>query len=522
MLAMISIALSVKSMLASRWWIRWALVALSILSGWCYLALMEYFIGLEVLRFALIGLIVWRRRSGTFINFLRDLLASCAVFLLSPLGFLAWRLFIFQSERRATDISAQIGQLFSSPLNTGLWWLLYLLQDSINVIITAWVVPLYTLAFPLRLRDMIPALVIGVLSAAVLWALWKALDEKEDGWQRETVIVGLLTVFGALFPVILANRHINFSDYSRYTLPAMAGGILVLIGLLAQVKTQSVRSAIIIFLAVNAGMTHYANAVNSVAEADATRSFWWQVAWRVPGLKSGTTLAADYPSISIQEDYFIWGPANQIYYPGKQTGEKVSVPLNAFVLNSENALQITVGRGQFVQDRRGNATQADYQNVLILTQPAGNACVRVIDGKQPELSETDRPEIMLTAPYSRTDGILLDSAFMTPPESFFAAEPAHGWCYYYQKASLARQQGDWDKVAALGEKALSAGFYPSDKIEWLPFMQAYTALGQKEKLRRFVSIMGESPFIQKQACRILSESTSNAEMLTTIQEYFCH
>jgi hypothetical protein len=76
-------------------------------------------------------------------------------------------------------------------------------------------------------------------------------------------------------------------------------------------------------------------------------------------------------------------------------------------------------------------------------------------------------------------------------------------------------------VAALGEKALAEGFYPSDKIEWLPFMQAYTVLGQPEKLHRFVSIMGESPFIQEQACAILTGSTFDPKMRASVQEDFC-
>jgi hypothetical protein len=521
MLAMISIALSVKSVLSERKQVKWSLAVLAILSGWCYLALMEYFIGLEVLRFTLIALIAHRRQAATLLKFLREFLARYWIFALSPVGFLIWRLFIFQSERRATDIGSQVGQLFSSPLNTGLWWLIYMLQDSVNVIITAWVVPLYTLAFGLRLRELLLALLTGILTAVLLYLLWKTQEDNQNSWQPETLIIGLLAVFGGLFPVILANRHVDFGDYSRYTLPAMAGGVMILAGMLAQLKSQTLRSALIIFLAINAGMTQYANAATAVAETQATRDFWWQVAWRVPGLKSGTSLVADYPSAAIQEDYFVWGPASQIYFPQKQSGEQVNVPLGAIVLTPQNAILISVGRGQDTQYRRGNFTQVDYHNVLILTQPASNACVRVLDGKQPELSENDRAEIMLTASDSRADNILPDRAEQIPPASIFGGEPAHGWCYYYQKASLARQQGDWKSVAALGEKALAEGFYPSDKIEWLPFLQAYTVLGQPEKLRRFVSIMGESPFIQKQVCAILVTSTFDPKLRTSIQEAFC-
>jgi hypothetical protein len=152
--------------------------------------------------------------------------------------------------------------------------------------------------------------------------------------------------------------------------------------------------------------------------------------------------------------------------------------------------------------------------------------MRVIDGKQPELSENDRAEIKLIASVSRIDGILLDGTAQIPPASIFGDEPTHEWCYYYQKASLARQQGDWQSVAALGDKALAEGFYPSDKIEWLPFMQANIALGQNEKNRRFMSIIGESPYIQKQVCTTLTamcseDHTCDPKTLNTIKETFC-
>jgi len=35
------------------------------------------------------------------------------------------------------------------------------------------------------------------------------------------------------------------------------------------------------------------------------------------------------------------------------------------------------------------------------------------------------------------------------PEDIFGKEPPHTWCYYYEKAELARQAGDWEQVAKL-------------------------------------------------------------------------
>ncbi len=523
MTAMLSIALSLRAWQETRATYRVLLILFTVLTGWVYLSLMEYFIGIEVFRFALFGIMAWRK-GETLRRKVLVFVQSAWPFLFAPLGFLIWRLFIFESERRATDIGAQLSLLFSSPI-TGIWWLIYLLQDTINVLLSAWIVPLYNLAFALRLRDFLPALLLGLLSAGIVLLVWRQLpaeDEKSD-WRVEAFVAGFLSIVGGLFPVILANRHVNFSDYSRYTLPALAGAMLVTVAWLTLFKSQAARAAMIGFLIACAVMTHYANSVVAVQEAAATRNFWWQVAWRIPKLQPGTTLVADYPNISIQEDYFIWGPVNQIYFsePQNQAGEQVNVPLPALVLNAETLPKLDLRRGQAEQVRRGIYTLADYRRVLILTQPAANACVRVIDGNSLEFSQNDRLEIRLVASASRLDGVLIDAAKPQPPAAYFGPEPPHDWCYYYQKAALARQTGDWEKVIRLGEQALAEGHYPADKIEWLPFMQAHAALGQKEKLRRFVSIMAESPYIQSQACVILSASATDPATLTYIKESFC-
>ncbi len=523
MTAMLSLAASTRSVIEKRNGARIGLIVFAALTAWVYLGLMEYFIGIEVLRFALIGILAWRteaslrRKANAFFR-------SAWPLLLAPLGFLIWRLFIFESERRATDVGAQLSALFFSP-TTGLWWLIYLLQDTVNVLLAAWVIPLYNLAFTLRLRDFLPALLLGLFSAGIVLLVWKQLpaeDENSD-WQVEAFVAGFFSIAGGLFPVILANRHVNFSDYSRYTLPALAGAMLVTVAWLALFKSQTARGVLIGFLIASAVMTHSANSVIAAQEAAATRNFWWQVAWRIPGLQPGTTLVADYPNISIQEDYFIWGPANQIYFPEPQNqgGEQVNVPLPALVLNAETLPKLSLRRGQTEQVRRGIYTLVDYRRALFLTQPAANACVRVMDGDSPEFSQNDRLEIRLTASASRLDSIVLNVAGHQPPAAYFGPEPPHGWCYYYQKADLARQQGDWEKVIQLGEKALAEGYYPSDKIEWMPFMQAYATLGQPQNLRRFVSILAESPYIQSQACAILSASATDPATLAYIKESFC-
>ena len=52
--------------------------------------------------------------------------------------------------------------------------------------------------------------------------------------------------------------------------------------------------------------------------------------------------------------------------------------------------------------------------------------------------------------YSHVDRIIPTGTSPTLPAHIFGAEPPHDWCYYYQKASLARQLGDWAQVVGDG------------------------------------------------------------------------
>jgi len=83
------------------------------------------------------------------------------------------------------------------------------------------------------------------------------------------------------------------------------------------------------------------------------------------------------------------------------------------------------------------------------------------------------PLIPLSDP-SRIITTALPPTLTNPP---FSNEPSYTWCYFYEQAELARQIGDWNKVADLGRKASQQGFVPQDDFEWLPFIEGYARTG---------------------------------------------
>lgn len=524
--ALFSVALTVKAFFVEKQVTKIGLTLGAIFFGWAYLSQMEYFISFEVFRIALIFMLVARKEEGAW---LKRGFATLRVWLPNIViagGFLVWRTFFFENVRRATDVGYQLGQLFSSPL-VGLWWLTYLVRDFINVTLVAWAQPLYALAFNLRLRDSLLGFGLGIVAVGLLWIVfWWLLPNKEgkdntDSKETEAYWLGLITIFGGLLPVILVNRHIVFPDFSRYSLVASVGVTIIIAQLITLLPQRSLRTIIIGFFVFVSVLTHYANAVQTAAQTESTRDFWWQVSWRAPDFENGTLLLADYPNSAIGEDYIIWGPANLIYRPEKQAETPVEILIPSAIMNNDNVLNIMSGKGNQTDLGRGNYQNREFSNTLLMVQTTPSACVRIIDGNSPELSSVDSYRTMLVASQSRIENIIINANPASPPTEIFGTEPEHQWCYYYQKASIARQKEDWQKVIKLIEKALDEGYYPADSVEWFPLLQAYTITEQQEKLRPYAKIMQAEPLLASQACEILSTAAQTDAMKTYIENKFC-
>lgn len=531
-LATLSVALTVKSILAAERRQKIFLIAGSVLSGWAYLSQMEYFLGVEALRFAIIMVLLWRGEGETFWQKILKVVKVSSPFLLIAAGFLVWRLFFFESERRATDVGVQVSQIFTDPL-IALWWLNYLIQDFFTVTLVAWNLPLYQLGFAMRLKDMAAGIAWSALAVAALWVGLRLGGEKtqegESGSSprvmRETLFISILSIAGGLIPVILVNRHVTLPDYSRYTLIASVGAVMLLALLIESISRRGAQMTVLGVLVAVAVLTHYGNTIRYVDETQATRNFWWQVAWRAPKIQSGVTLIAMYPGSPLSEDYFIWSPANFIYYPEKQSNTPVVVKLPAAVLDGNTVTQVTTNGGVETPLRRGNYLERDFGNVLVMVQSSPNSCVRFLDGNAPELNSYDDGRIVMIAPYSKLDSVTTEGAMPVVPEHVFGGEPERGWCFYYQQADLARQRGDWETVTDLHHEALSKGYYPNDPLEWIPFMQAYAVQGNVEEMSTMTRLIVLDKYLRLQVCNsmndLMTRESLQGPVKTLIEKTIC-
>jgi hypothetical protein len=98
-----------------------------------------------------------------------------------------------------------------------------------------------------------------------------------------------------------------------------------------------------------------------------------------------------------------------------------------------------------------------------------------------------------------------------PPVSLVGRELEHTWCYYFEKADLARQRGDWRGISALGEEVQAGGFKPTDLSEWMPFIQAYARTGKVEQARALADQVMKQENLRPVLCKSVKDVLTEFE-----------
>src|ERR1700752_1037705 len=209
------------------------------------------------------------------------------------------------------------------------------------------------------------------------------------------------------------------------------------------------------------------------------REMWWQMTWRAPDIQTDTLVMA-YVSegYNPKQYYEIWGPINLIYNPNPAKAPEIQ----AEVLNTDTSYSIL--KKDVLNNRvRDIKLHRDFNNLLLLSIPSSISCMHVIDGMLPVYSASESLLVQKVGAYSHIDRIITSGPSPVPPFSIFGAEPAHGWCYYYQKASLARQSGNWEEISKLYDQVVELNLETDDKSEVIPFFEGLVNQGRYEDAR---------------------------------------
>ena len=373
----------------------------------------------------------------------------------------------------------------------------------------AQILPLLSQTFPSPSALFSLALIVITFLALIFYLTHLSIEKESAARSRAEsvaiILIGLIGIVMGRIPSWAAGLPLTLqSSHDRFTISMIIAASLLAVGLVELVTRNHRKQIILISLLVALGVgQQFYNANLYRRDWERQRDVYWQLIWRMPALQPGTILFTDTTEFDHQTDYHLTAALNWMYAPNLQDRQipylifGVDMRQNPGSIEPDTPIEFAYRPAHF----SGNVSQS------IAFQAPLRGCVRILSSEDqeayPNLSERMRQAITL----SNLDNIQAQSA---PPsastryaiaESLLGPEPAHGWCYYYARAELARQQQDWAAIAGLDEQAITAGLSPSDPLEWLPFVEAGASLGQFEHAaERTRQALAQRPFLRKPFC----------------------
>ncbi|MBN1149192.1 MAG: hypothetical protein JXA78_18170 [Anaerolineales bacterium] len=469
-----------------RW--RWPLGLLSIACCAASLFISEYFFGLELMRPLILWLAQDERRQALKARARRIALQWMPYFLV-VVAFLFWRIFLHPTPRGQIII---FDRLRASPLSTLLDMSLTILGDFVEVSLFAWLQP-FKITGLLDEGVIVILLYVLVALAATLLTAFFLIRLREDAqaendlcmvkdrrraWQF--IALGIVALLAAGWPFWVTNLHIELIfPWDRFTMVMMPGVSLLFAGLVDLAGRPARQSAILIGVAVGlAAAMHFRDGVDFRKEWLMQEAFFRQLAWRAPEIEPGTVLLTAELPFTYYSDNSLTAPLNWIYSPDDSSRQ---MPYALYDLEARyGALLFSLEPGTPVRMpyRATEFTGSTSQALVLFYNPP--RCVKVMHPRS-DRNLPYKPDLIPDALGLSNPGLITDSSTPAqPPVAIFGPQPAPDWCYYFEKAELAGQIGDWARVVQLGEQAfkLDKKFTRETASELAPFILGYANVGE--------------------------------------------
>jgi hypothetical protein len=320
-------------------------------------------------------------------------------------------------------------------------------------------------------------------------AVGSVAEEASPKWTAQAIGIGVVAILAGGLPFWFGNRDIRLDTLAdRYTLPVMLGCVLVLAAFTHMMTKRTIQHMTVIGLLVGLSVGfHFRNTVQFLHDWSDQTSLFWQLSWRAPGLKPKTLLLADESVVSFPRSYSLLGGLNFLYAPDHALP---TLDYGFFALPTvlgEELSSLTEGQPFTYSFRTLSFTASTSESLVLWFSPP--SCLRILDPSRDEIPHLP-PLAKAARNISHLDRVLPGlSGAAVPPAAIFGREPTHSWCYYFQKADLARQMLDWQLVARMGDEARQLGLAPSDSSEWLPFMEGYLHQGREDDAKELIARM---------------------------------
>jgi len=443
----------------------------------------EYFFGLEILRFFFI-LVIFAEAISIRKELLKKSILQWLPYLVVWIVNAAWTYSYHQSTAYSSYEINALSVL--SPLA--------LINEFITTLslsgFAAWLGTFNIFAAVDGSATQVIAFAILLVSAVVVFFVMQAQTEKAThesrfssressfGWQA--TLIGLVVIFAGRLPSWAAGLPLKIEfDYDRFFVSIMLGASLFIVGLATLVLREGRAKLILLSILIGMSTAYQFTVANTYRRDWANQQdFFWQLVWRAPAIKENTAVLTYELPLKYTSDLQLTAPLNWIYAPELQGRD---IPYVLLYLKTRfNAFEIKADEPIDLKYRTVNFTGSTSNSLVIYKEADG--CLRVLDPVYGNAETIPGANVYLinAIPLSNPSLILTDAPAPILDKTLFGAEPAHGWCYLYAKAEIARLKNSWEDVAKIYKNAQTDGFSPAMPVENLPFIEAFAMTGDTD------------------------------------------
>lgn len=492
------------TVLAVRAWLRgekrrfWLLTALALAASLVNLLTTEYFFLLELVRPLLIWVVLAQEEGNEKPVWNRALTLSLPylVIFLVPV---VWRVFFFEHqtfsyspvllEQLRQDPGGTLSHLAGTVLHDlwlvsgGAWGKAFRVPQAADLGRANWL-RYWVLAAVVALGIGVYLFRMKVRPEQVIILEGDEVRGEDHDEDRRSALqalgIGLFAMFIAGWPFWVTGLPLALAfPNSRFTLSFMLGVSLVVAALIRLLPRWRWLRAALVGILVGIGVAlQFLIALDYRADWDQHTRMFWQMTWRIPALQPHTAVIGNYQPPTHYSDNSLSAPLNAIYAPGSTSQDMAymyyypELRVDKQLANFEPGVPIV--HDYLVATFNGNTSQA----VALYYHP--RFCLRVLDPDLDPLNPLLPEDVRQAAALSSTEWIEVvpPGQAARPPEDIFGPEPSReGWCYAFEQADLARQQGQWTQAADLIRDVVASGAAPRTPSEWLLPIEAAARAG---------------------------------------------
>jgi len=478
----ISIYLMIVAQENNRYY--YPLIFSSVLLSLIQMFTMEYFLGLEFIRPIILGLYLSSHENfANKLNLFRRTFSTSWFYLVFLGMYVIWRVFFLNLAGNDPNDPVFLRELIQTPVQSIPGLIQVALQDLTHFF-TSWFTAIDPINIEVRRPFFIASTGVAIVTAFLLWLALRRYkpsmqSNKGENWHRQAITFGIIaTLFGTL-PVWLIGRQASLGLYgNRFGLAAMFGLSILLVGLLEWLSDRTTAKIVIISIMIGLAIhTHLYTAKEFQNSWEKQQRVYWQLYWRAPYIEPGTAIIAPGEIFNYVGIYSTsMGVA--LLYPPTDNPQDMAYWFFSMGRGLYTKTEELIVGTSLTDSIRNFSFEGSSQNALLFYLPGEDQCMRIvtasdeIDRDVPSILE---PVISISNPERIKHNPDQD---WSPPETIFGREPEHTWCYYFEKAELARQSQDWEQVLNIMADADQRGFSPANVKEYLPLLEAYLYTNQ--------------------------------------------